>query len=93
MENLKGSINGGKSRYGGLGAETPAFDDSYQTSKPKKRMTSPERWEIKQLIASGIISAQDYPDIDEDYNNMINGEDMEEEEDVDIEIEEMSRHS
>ena len=86
MENLKGSINGGKSRYGGLSAETPAFDDSYQTSKPKKRMTSPERWEIKQLIASGIISAQDYPDIDEDYNNMINGEDMEEEEDIDIEI-------
>ena len=86
MESLKGSADGRGGRYGGLSSETPTFEDSYQTSKPKKRMTSPERWEIKQLIASGIISAQDYPDIDEDYNNMINGEDMEEEEDVDVEI-------
>ena len=85
MENLKGTANG-SGRYGGLSSEAPMVEGVYQDSKPKKRMTSPERWEIKQLIASGIISAQDYPDIDEDYNNMINGENMEEEEDVDIEI-------
>jgi hypothetical protein len=29
-------------------------------------MTSPERWEIKQLIASGAASAADYPGLDED---------------------------
>ena len=53
----------------------------------KKRMTSPERWEIKQLIASGAISALDYPDIDEEYNATLAGEgEFEEEEDIDIEV-------
>ena len=65
------SFNGPKSRPG----------------KEKKRMTSPERWEIKQLIASGAVSALDYPDIDEEYNATLNGEgQFEEEEDVDIEV-------
>ena len=54
----------------------------------KKRMTSPERWEIQQLIASGVISAQDYPDINEDYNAALQGEEIVEEEDVDIEVRE-----
>jgi ATP-dependent RNA helicase DHX8/PRP22 len=55
----------------------------------RKRMTSPERWEIKQLIASGVIPKSDYPDIDEDFNAHINGEGgFEEEEDVDIEVRE-----
>jgi ATP-dependent RNA helicase DHX8/PRP22 len=53
----------------------------------RKRMTSPERWEIKQLIASGVIPKSDYPDIDEDFNAHINGEGgFEQEEDVDIEL-------
>ncbi|CAD0089488.1 unnamed protein product [Aureobasidium mustum] len=46
------------------------------------------RWEIKQLIASGAISAKEYPDIDEDYNAALRGEEIEEEEDVDIEVRE-----
>lgn len=54
----------------------------------RKRLTSPERWEIKQLIASGVIPKSEYPDIDEDYNAAINGEGgfEEEEEDIDIEV-------
>jgi ATP-dependent RNA helicase DHX8/PRP22 len=52
-------------------------------------MTSPERWEIRQLIASGVVKASDYPDLDEDYNATLNGEgEMELEEDVDIELRE-----
>ena len=55
----------------------------------KKRMTSPERWEIQQLIASGAISALDYPDLNEEYNATLAGErGFEEEEDVDIEVRE-----
>lgn len=53
----------------------------------RKRLTSPERWEIKQLIASGVVPASQYPDIDEEYNMHINGEvesDMDEEFDVEI---------
>ncbi|KAI1802818.1 hypothetical protein F4811DRAFT_370240 [Daldinia bambusicola] len=55
----------------------------------KKRMTSPERWEIRQLIASGVAKASDYPDLEEDYNATLRGEgEMELEEEVDIEVRE-----
>lgn len=54
-----------------------------------KRLTSPERWEIKQLISSGVVSASDYPDLDEDFaaGNAANGG-MEIEEELDIEVNE-----
>ncbi|KAJ9651998.1 DEAH-box ATP-dependent RNA helicase prp22 [Neophaeococcomyces mojaviensis] len=64
-------------------------DDYGGRSRNRKRMTSPERWEIKQLIASGAISAQDYPNIDKDYDDAMNGDAGQElEEDVDIEVRE-----
>ncbi|KAL8827147.1 MAG: hypothetical protein Q9191_003361 [Dirinaria sp. TL-2023a] len=93
MERLDGmgpeeSING---RYGGLGADVPVIegDMNGKSMRNKKRLTSPERWEIKQLIASGAISALEYPDIDEEYNATLAGEgEFEEEEDVDIEVKE-----
>lgn len=75
--------------YGSVSSSVPVIegDMNGRKIKNKKRMTSPERWEIKQLIASGAISAQDYPDIDEEYNATLNGEgDFEEEEDIDIEV-------
>lgn len=53
----------------------------------KKRMTSPERWEIRQLIASGVASAADYPDLEEEYNATLQGEgDFEQEIDIDVEV-------
>lgn len=82
MERLDGS---GAATSG----EVPVIEGDME-GKPmrnKKRMTSPERWEIKQLIASGAISALDYPDIDEEYNATLAGEgEFEEEEDIDIEV-------
>ncbi|KAJ2894613.1 helicase associated domain-containing protein [Zalerion maritima] len=55
----------------------------------KKRMTSPERWEILQLISSGVAKASDFPDLEEDYNSSLRGEaSLELEEDIDIEIRE-----
>lgn len=92
MERLDGmgpASNG--DRYGGLASNVPVIegDMNGKSTRQKKRMTSPERWEIKQLIASGAISALDYPDIDEEYNATLAGEgDFEEEEDVDIEVRE-----
>lgn len=76
---------------GGMNDPVPVVEDSFSSRKngTRKRMTSPERWEIKQLIASGVIPREEYPDIDEDYNAHINGEGgFEEEEDVDIEVRE-----
>ncbi|KAK5449820.1 DEAH-box ATP-dependent RNA helicase prp22 [Exophiala xenobiotica] len=91
MERLDGLPS--DDRYGSLGSSVPVIEDDYnsRSKKNKKRMTSPERWEIKQLIASGAISAQDYPDIDEDFTATLNGQgqvDDEEEEEIDIEVKE-----
>lgn len=74
-----------------MDSNVPVVEDGYNSRKNgmRKRMTSPERWEIKQLIASGVIPKSDYPDIDEDFNAHLAGEDgFEEEEDVDIEVRE-----
>ena len=81
-------LGGGKDQYG-LINDNPAIFDSQVARKNKKRLTSPERWEIRQLIASGVAKASDYPDLDEDYHATLNGEgELELEEDVDIEIRE-----
>jgi ATP-dependent RNA helicase DHX8/PRP22 len=57
----------------------------------KKRMTSPERFEIKQLIAAGVVNPKDYPelmnqDLEEDGTSGFVG--MELEEEIDIELKE-----
>ena len=93
MENLNGisSVPTKNGYHSGLHSEVPVIegDTDGRPSRSRKRMTSPERWEIKQLIASGAISASEYPDIDEEYNATLTGErDFEEEEDVDIEVRE-----
>ena len=93
MESLNGmgSMSNGNGRFNGLSSDVPVIEGGMdgRSSRSKKRMTSPERWEIKQLIASGAISAADYPDIDEEYNATLTGEgNFEEEEDVDIEVRE-----
>ncbi|KAL4253595.1 RNA helicase [Abortiporus biennis] len=49
-----------------------------------KRLTSPERWEIKQLISSGIIDASEYPDLDEDFTNPMAHAEVEEEMDIEV---------
>ncbi|RDB29374.1 Pre-mRNA-splicing factor ATP-dependent RNA helicase prp22 [Hypsizygus marmoreus] len=49
-----------------------------------KRLTSPERWEIKQLISSGAVDASEYPELDEDLNNPMAHAEVEEELDVEI---------
>ena len=88
--NMEGMSNGG-ARHRGPGSEVPVIEgDMYGgPTQRKKRMTSPERWEIKQLIASGAISASEYPDIDEEYNaTLAGGGEFEEEVDVDIEVRE-----
>lgn len=77
---------GGKG-YGAMDSQSGVQFDNAPAPRQKKRMTSPERWEIRQLIASGVAKASDYPDLDEDYNATLRGEgELELEEDVDIEI-------
>jgi ATP-dependent RNA helicase DHX8/PRP22 len=58
----------------------------YGRALPRKRLTSPERWEIRQLIASGAASAADYPDLDLEYHDTANGDGQDGEEDLDIDL-------
>lgn len=66
-------------------AAVPSFSSPRNT---KKRLTSPERWELRQLIASGAISKSEYPELDDDISSVQNkhSDDNEVEEDVDIEV-------
>lgn len=52
----------------------------------RKRLTSPERWELRQLVASGALSASDCPDLNDDVQAMQEPAGSEPEEDVDIEV-------
>jgi len=61
----------------------PIIEDDEPKSSKWKRMSSPDRFEIKQLIASGVLNAADHPDIDEDMGRIDN---MEAEEELDIEL-------
>lgn len=55
----------------------------------KRRLTSPERWEIRQLIASGAASAEDYPELSGADNIEVEqpGKSLNEDNDVEIDIE------
>jgi ATP-dependent RNA helicase DHX8/PRP22 len=54
-------------------------------SRSVKRMSSPERWELKQLIASGVVDPADYPELNEDTDFSGN---VETEEEIDVEVRE-----
>ncbi|KAJ3109551.1 DEAH-box ATP-dependent RNA helicase prp22 [Phlyctochytrium planicorne] len=69
-------------------SEAPIRDDGIDTrGSSVKRISSPERWEIKQLIASGVLNPRDYPTFDEDVG-LMNYEENEEELDIEIKEEE-----
>ncbi|KNC98023.1 uncharacterized protein SPPG_06442 [Spizellomyces punctatus DAOM BR117] len=70
-------------------SEVPVVDDIDTHTPNVKRISSPERWEIKQLIASGVLDPKEYPTFDEDQG-LLNYEDAEEELDIEIRDEEPS---
>lgn len=80
----------GANSYGLRQSEDPMRQNMASNNKPqiktKKRLTSPERWEIRQLIASGALSAADYPELNDDMQAFQEPDDSEPEEDVDIEV-------
>ncbi|KAJ1553986.1 DEAH-box ATP-dependent RNA helicase prp22 [Cladochytrium tenue] len=68
--------------------EVPVVDDTgVPAVSGRKRISSPERWEIKQLIASGVLNPKDYPTFDEEQG-LLNYEEREEELDIEIREEE-----
>jgi ATP-dependent RNA helicase DHX8/PRP22 len=54
-------------------------DDDDRPKRAVKRLTSPERWEAQQLIASGVLDVRDYPQFDEEHGLLAPFEEAEEE--------------
>ena len=81
----QGGATGGSLR--GLSGITPtaADFDPGAGRRPGKRLSSPERFEAKQLIASGVLDVRDYPTYDEDNEGLLAG--VEEEADHAFELE------
>lgn len=61
------------------------MDTNSAMARPRRRIASPELWEIKQLIASGVLDPSQYPTYDADNDGTIMQED-EMEEELDIEL-------
>ena len=64
----------------------PLNSRDHPPARSAKRLTSPERWEIKQLISSGAIDASQYPELDDEIHNPLAH--VEVEEDIDVEVRE-----
>lgn len=52
-----------------------------------QRISSPERWELKQLAAAGVLDRSEHPDFDEEFGLLPVGAGGASDEDEDIEIE------
>jgi ATP-dependent RNA helicase DHX8/PRP22 len=58
--------------------------------KRKTRLTSPELWEIKQLIAAGVMDPSQLPDFDEENGVLDKAHELEEELDIEVRVDEPS---
>ncbi|KAF5812496.1 putative RNA helicase [Helianthus annuus] len=83
----KGSNNGSTTRTGLSGIRITDEDVGVPSRRPLKRMSSPERWEAKQLIASGVLSVKEYPMYDDETDGMLYQEEGAEEE-LEVELNE-----
>ncbi|RZS19429.1 hypothetical protein BHM03_00051825 [Ensete ventricosum] len=82
------SRNGGPTRRLGLSGITIVEEvEEGSSRRPLKRMSSPERWEAKQLVASGVLGVRDHPMFDDDGDGLLYQEEGAEEE-IEIELNE-----
>ncbi|CAM6117386.1 unnamed protein product [Calypogeia fissa] len=85
--NPSSSSLGPMTRKGLSGITIVEEDDNGPSRRPLKRMSSPERWEAKQLIASGVLDVRDYPMYDDEGGGMLYQDEGAEEE-LEIELNE-----
>lgn len=81
------SREGPVTRTGLLGIRITEEDVVVPSRQPMKRISSPERWEATQLIASGVLSVNESPMYNEDGDGMLYQEEGVEEE-LEIELNE-----
>jgi len=70
------------------GGKRPAGWDSDEPRRATKRLTSPEKFEAQQLIASGVLDVRDYPQFDEEAGGMMASAMEETQEELEIELNE-----
>ncbi|CAN4082820.1 unnamed protein product [Withania somnifera] len=78
---------GSKTRIGLSGIRITEQEDVVPSRRPLKRMSSPEKWEAKQLIAAGVLGVQEHPMFDEEGDGMLYQEEGAEEE-LEVELNE-----
>lgn len=82
-----GNMEGTRTRIGLSGIRITEDDVVVPSRRPLKRMSSPERWEAKQLMASGVLTVKECPMFDEEGDGMLYQEEGAEEE-LEIELNE-----
>ncbi|KAL1808869.1 hypothetical protein ACET3Z_025859 [Daucus carota] len=85
--NPSASHKGSGTRTSLSGIRITEEDDAGPSRRPLKRMSSPERWEAKQLTASGVLSVNEYPMFDDETDGLLYQEEGAEEE-LEIELNE-----
>jgi len=70
------------------GVKATEEDRDTDMRRGRKRLTSPERWEATQLIASGVLKVDKYPTFDEESGLGLLNQDLEAEEEYEIDINE-----
>jgi ATP-dependent RNA helicase DHX8/PRP22 len=64
----------------------PTMDDDGPSKARTKRLTSPERWELKQLIAAGAIDASELPNYDDETGELVDDHEQGSDEEIEIEL-------
>ena len=72
----------------GISGITVKDDDDGIVRRPGKRLSSPERWEVQQLIASGVLDPSEYPTFDEEGGRGLLYTEEEAEQEQEIELNE-----
>lgn len=85
--------DGGYDDFGGRNPDRPmtsglrreAIEEDFGPKRKIQRISSPERWEYKQMISAGVIDKSELPEFDEE-TGLLPREDEESDEDIEIEL-------
>ena len=68
-----------------LDSRVPEADQKF-SRRTNKAISSPERWELKQMAAANVLDASDFPDYDVETGFLIRNEEEGSDEDIEIEL-------
>ncbi|THD22163.1 Pre-mRNA-splicing factor ATP-dependent RNA helicase PRP16 [Fasciola hepatica] len=73
--------------FGPRRGDADGVDEDLESGPKRKvqRISSPERWELKQMMSAGVVEKTDLPDFDEE-TGLLPREDEESDEDIEIEL-------